>query len=170
MILLTGECHPVLPDTDDGGDDTDLEASAFKRPALLDVGFEIADMAPALDPGTRTTRQTHLSQRLPHGAVGIAIPCGVDIRLGHVTNIRPATEEMAEMSFLIAPCCDFNGAADGRVGVDDAGGFQCVDHAKRAIKPAGKILTFEMRSREQFRPTLRACAENVADTVDLGHK
>ena len=47
VILLAGEGDPVLPDADDGGDDADLQRAAFERLALLDMGFEISDMAAA---------------------------------------------------------------------------------------------------------------------------
>ena len=74
------------------------------------------------------------------------------------------------MSFLIAPCCDFNGAIDARIGIDYAGGLQGIDDAKRPIEPARKILAFEMRAGQQFRSGFRACTKYVADAVDLGGK
>ncbi len=74
------------------------------------------------------------------------------------------------MAFLVAPCCDFDGAFGVRIGVDDAGGFQRIDDAERAIEPAGVILAFEMRARQQFRPGFRARGEQIADAVDLTGK
>jgi len=44
------------------------------------------------------------------------------------------------MSFLIAPCRDFDGAVDGRIGIDRAGGFERIDDAERAVEPACEIL------------------------------
>ena len=70
------------------------------------------------------------------------------------------------MSFLIAPCRDFNGAVDVRVGIDDAGGLEGIDDAKRPIEPAREILAFEMRPGQQFRSGFCACAEHIADAVD----
>src|SRR5205814_8981036 len=42
VILLTSKCDPELPDTNDGGDDADLETTAFERLALLDMRLEIS--------------------------------------------------------------------------------------------------------------------------------
>ena len=72
------------------------------------------------------------------------------------------------MSFLIAPGRDLDGAVDARIGIDDAGGFERIDDAERAIEPARKILAFEMRAGQQFRSGFRAGAEHIADAVDLG--
>ena len=54
------------------------------------------------------------------------------------------------MSFLVAPRCDFDGAVDFRIRIDDAGGFERIDDAQRTIEPAGIILAFEMRAGQQF--------------------
>ena len=67
VILLAGEGDPVLPDADDGGDDADLEAAAFERLALLDMGFEISDVAAALAVRARPAGKTDLAQRVAHG-------------------------------------------------------------------------------------------------------
>ena len=72
------------------------------------------------------------------------------------------------MSFLVAPCRDFDGAVDVRIGIDHARGFERIDDAERPIEPAGKILAFEMRARQQLRSGFRAGAEHIADAVDLG--
>ena len=74
------------------------------------------------------------------------------------------------MSFLVAPCRDFNGAVDVRVGIDDAGGFERIDDAERPIEPASEILAFEMRAGQQFRSGFRAGADDIADAVDFGGK
>src|SRR3982074_3432780 len=47
MILLAAKGDPVLPDTDDGGDDADPETATFERLALLDMRLEISDMPSA---------------------------------------------------------------------------------------------------------------------------
>jgi hypothetical protein len=80
---------------------------------------------------------------LAHSPAAGAVACGVDVRVGYTANIGSAAQEMAEMSFLIAPCCDFDGAFHARIGIDHAGGFEGIDDAKRSIEPARKILTFE---------------------------
>ena len=166
MILLAAEGDPVLPDTDDRGDDTDPEIAAFERPALLDMRFDISDMPPGFGPGARPAGKTDVAQRLAHGSAAAAVACGVDVRLGYAADVRPAAEEVAEMSFLIAPCRDFNGAVDVRVGIDDAGGFEGIHDAKRPIEPAREILAFEMRPGQQFRSGFCAGAEHIADAVD----
>ena len=74
------------------------------------------------------------------------------------------------MSFLIAPCRDFDGAVDGRIGIDHARGFERVDDAEWAVEPACEILAFKIRSGEQFWSCLCTAAEHVADAVDHGGK
>ena len=48
--------------------------------------------------------------------------------------------------------------------------FERVDDAKRAVEPAGVVLAFQMRTREQFCARLGAAAQHVADAVDDGSK
>src|SRR4051794_36885537 len=73
---------------------------------------------------------------------------------------------MSEMAFLVTPCRNFDGAFDVRIAVDHAGCFEGINDAKRAIEPARKILTFEMRSRQQFGTGSGAQSEHIADAVD----
>jgi len=40
---------------------------------------------------------------------------------------------------------ELDGAFGVRIGIDDAGGFQRIDDAKRPVEPARVILAFEMR-------------------------
>ena len=166
MILLAGEGDPVLPDADDGGDDADAETVAFERPALLDMRLEIPDMAPAFGRGARAAGKTHLVQRFPHGSVAVAIARGVDVIIGDSANVGPAAKERAEMSFFIAPCRNFDGAVDVRVGIDNSGGLKGIHDAERPIEPAGEILAFEMRPGQQFRSGVCAGAEHIADAID----
>jgi hypothetical protein len=79
-------------------------------------------------------------------------------------------EEMTEMSFLIAPGRDLDGAGGARIWIDDAGSFERIDHAERPIEPARVILALEMRTGQKFRSGFRGCAEHIADAVDLGVK
>jgi len=152
VILFAGKGDPVLPDTDDGSDDANTECTAFERPALLDVGLQISDMAAALGLRARTAGKACLAERVAHGSVAVAVARGIDVALGHATDVGSAAQEAAEMTFLVAPRRDFDGAFDARVGIDDSGGLQRIDDAQRAIEPARVILAFEMRSRQQFRP------------------
>ena len=117
---------------------------------LLDMCFEISDMPPAFGAHARTAGEAHAIKCLAHGACAVAVARGVDIGLGDGADVRPAAEETAEMSFLIAPCRDFDRAAKVGVGIDDAGGLQRIDDAKRPIEPARIILAFEMRAGQQL--------------------
>ena len=81
-----------MPDTDDGGDDTNLEAVAFERAALLNMSLEISDMPSGFGLRERPAGETGVAQGLPHGAAA-AVAGGVDIRFGDGLNIRPAAEE-----------------------------------------------------------------------------
>src|SRR5258708_7803358 len=84
-------------------------------------------------------------QRLPHGPIAAAVAGSVDLGLGDAADVRPAAEEAAEMPFLIAPCRDLDRAADGRIGIDHARGFEGIDDAQRPVEPARVVLAFEMR-------------------------
>jgi tripartite-type tricarboxylate transporter receptor subunit TctC len=42
-------------------------------------------------------------------------------------DVGSAAEHMAEMSFLIAPRSNFDGAPPGRIGIDDTGSFEGID-------------------------------------------
>ena len=103
MILLAAKGDAVLPDTDDGGDDADRKAAAFKRLSLLDMRLEISDVPAAFGRYARPAGKTRLAQRFPHGPAAVAVACGVDVSFGERADIGPAAEETAEMSFLIAP-------------------------------------------------------------------
>ena len=72
------------------------------------------------------------------------------------------------MSFLVVPCRDFDGAVKVRIAIEDAGGFEGIDHAERPIEPAGIILALEMRPGQEFRPGFRAGAKHIADAVKGG--
>jgi hypothetical protein len=74
--------------------------------------------------------------------------------------------KLPEMPFLVAPCRDLDRAVDAGITVDDARGFERIDHAERPIEPAGMVLAFEMRAREQLRSCFRTGAEHIADAVD----
>src|SRR3954467_2250111 len=130
--------------------------------------LQISDMPSCFSRYARPTGKPHIAQGLTHGPAASAVARGVDVRLSHVTHIGSAAEEMTEMSFLIAPRRDFDGAPLGRIGIDDAGGLEGIDHAKRPIEPARVILALEMRPGQPLWPGLCADAEDVADAVDRG--
>ena len=56
------------------------------------------------------------------------------------------------MPFLVAPGCNFDRAVCVRIAIDDAGGFERIDHAERPIEPARVVLAFEMRPANSFGP------------------
>src|SRR5439155_4163845 len=151
------------PDTNDGGDDADLETTAFERIALLDMRLEISDMPPAFSFRPGPAAKAHVAQGLPHGSAAVTVACGVDVRLGHAADVRPAAKETAEMSFLVAPCRNFDGAVCVRIRIDDAGGFERIHDAKRPIEPAREILTFEMRSEH------KRSEEHTSELQSRGH-
>ena len=66
VVLFAGEGDAVLPDPDDGGDDADLEAAAFERLALFDMGFEISDVPAGF--GLRARRGRRGRHRAAHRA------------------------------------------------------------------------------------------------------
>jgi hypothetical protein len=72
--------------------------------------LEISDMPPAFCPGARPAGKTDVAQRVPHGSAAAAIACRVDVSFGDTVNVGSAAEEASEMSFLVAPNSDFNGA------------------------------------------------------------
>ena len=65
------------------------------------------------------------------------------------------------MAFLIGPGRDIDAAAKR------ARDLQPVDHAQRAIQPAGMRLGLDMAAEQQLRPVAARAADDVADAVDL---
>jgi hypothetical protein len=124
VILLAGKADPVLPDPDNGSDDADRKTAAFEQLALLDMGFEIADMPPALRRRAGPAGEADLAQCVAHGSAAAAVACGVDIGFGQAADKRAAAEKTSEMAFLIAPGRDFDRAVDAGGGVENAGGFE----------------------------------------------
>src|SRR5205814_3923385 len=110
VVLFTREGDAVLPDPDDGRDDSDSEAAAFERLALFDMGFEISDMAAGFAPRAGAAGQASLTQRLTHALVVVAVARRVDIGFGDAADIRAAAEEVPEMPFLVAPGRNFDRA------------------------------------------------------------
>src|SRR5665213_2733459 len=166
MLLLAAKGDPVLPDADDGGDDTDAVTAAFEYLTLLDMRLEISDMPPGFSGRAQPAGETGIAQGVPHGSAAAAVTCGIDVGIGDGADVRPAAEEVAEMSFFVAPRRDCDGAAYAWVGIDDASGFEGINNAERPIEPACKILAFEMRPRQQFRPGFRTRSQHVADAID----
>ena len=106
-----------------------FSALAFEPLALLDMGFEISDVPPEFGRDARPAGKADLAQRFTHGLAAVAVAGGVDFRFADGTDIGPAAEKTAEMAFLVAPCCDLDCAMNVRIRIDDAGGFERIDHA-----------------------------------------
>jgi hypothetical protein len=121
-------------------------------------------------PGSAITQRQagkpRIAQGFGHALTAGAITRGVDIRFRHATGIGSGAEKVTEMTFLVAPCCDLDGAICARIRVDDTRGFECIDDTKRAIEPAGVTLAFEMRAGQQLRSGSLAGSDDVADAID----
>ena len=148
VVLFARKRDAVLPDPDDGRDDPNFEAAAFERLALFDMGFEISDMPPAFAPRAGAAGEAGVAQRVTHGLAAVAVAGRVDIGFGDAADIGAAAEEVSEMPFLVAPGRNFDRAVYVRIAIDDAGGFERIDHAERSIEPARVVLAFEMRPRQ----------------------
>jgi hypothetical protein len=72
------------------------------------------------------------------------------------------------VSFLVAPGGNLDRAFERGIGIEHAGRFERVDDPERAVEPAGVVLAFEVRSREQLGSRLCAGAKDIADAVDRG--
>src|SRR5262249_41984244 len=128
------------------------QPARFQRLALLDMGFEVADMPPAFGARARPAGKTCVLQYLSHAAVAVAIPRGVDLGFRYTADIRSRAQEMAEMAFLVAPGRDLDGAGNGGIAIQHAGRFERIDNAQGAVEPARIVLALKVRSREQLRP------------------
>src|SRR5438045_2590730 len=91
--------------------------AAFQRVALLDMRLQISDMPPAFDRQARPIRKPHIAQRLAHGAAAAAVARRVDVGFAERADIGSAAEEMSEMSLLVTPRRDLDGAVDVRIAV-----------------------------------------------------
>src|SRR4029077_17519282 len=106
--------------------------------------LEISDVPSAFNHRARPTSEADLAQGLTHGAIAVAMGCGVDIGFGDRANVVPAAEKAPEMSFLVAPGCDLDSAFGIRIGIEDTGGFERIDDAEGSIEPARIVLAFQM--------------------------
>src|SRR5262249_55124934 len=64
VVLLAGQHHPVIPDTDDCLDDADAQPAGVKRVALLDMGFQIAEIARWVDALAQPSGEARPLERL----------------------------------------------------------------------------------------------------------
>src|SRR5436190_2699750 len=63
VVLLASDRDPVIPVADDRLDNADLEPGRVEPIALLDMGFEIADIALWIEPLTRPPGVARLGKR-----------------------------------------------------------------------------------------------------------
>src|SRR5690242_21741211 len=108
------------------------------------MGFEISDVPTGFEPRAGAAGEISLAQRVAHALAVVAIACRVDIGFGDAADIRAAAKEVPEMAFLIAPGRKLDRAVYVLIGIDDAGGFERIDHTERPIEPACMVLTFQM--------------------------
>ena len=160
MVLhaLEHDAEPMA--ADDGGDDADAPAGILQFGALLDMRLEIAAIARGIDHGARTSGEPGLRQRIAQ-CRAVAIAARIDLRLGQQPAEGTAADERAEMALLIGPRRDIDAAAER------ARDLQAVDHAQRAIQPAGMRLRLDMAAEQQMRAVAARAADDVADAVDL---
>jgi hypothetical protein len=78
MVLLAGDRDPVIPDADDALDDADPQSSGFERVALLDVGFEVAEIARGIESFARPSGIPAIGERLAQ-LFPLAARGGVDL-------------------------------------------------------------------------------------------
>src|SRR4029453_10634210 len=82
VVLLARRRKAVLPDRDDRRDDADLEARGLERVALLDMGLDVARVAPGLELQAGPAGKARLVERLAQRRAVVAVPRLVDLRLG----------------------------------------------------------------------------------------
>src|SRR5262249_11285403 len=108
-------------------------------------------------------------QRFAHRRAAGAVTRIVDVGLGDATDERAAPEEAPEMPLLVAERDDVDAGIAGRPVLSQrACGFERINDAERTIEPAGVVLAFEMRAREDLAALGAAPPEYIADAVDLG--
>ena len=134
----------------------------FQLRPLLDMRFQVAAIARRIDRRPRPPGQPGALQRVAQRRAVVAVVAGVELRLVHQAAERAAAEERAVMPLLVRPAGDVDAAAQG------ARHLQAVDHAHRAIQPAGMRLGLQMAADQQERPLPSPAADDVADAVDLG--
>ena len=130
--------------------------------------LQIAAIAREIDLSARTAGKSGLLQRLAQRRA-IAVTARVDLGVGKQTAERTAADERTEMAFFVSPCRDIDAVAER------ACDLQAVDHAQRAVQPAGVRLRLDMTAEQQMRPRAARASDHVADAVDfrieagLGH-
>lgn len=171
MIADAGKPHAVLMDADDAGDDAEVEAARLQIVALLDVGFQISEIAGGIDGSPLETGKAGAVKRLPQHHPGREISGAIDLGFIQHANRRAAAEETCKMRLLIGEDGRVHARAAGCAGLKERpGDFQPIDDAHCAIEPASVVLRIGMRADEQQPPRRRVLADYVADPVHSGGK
>ncbi len=158
---------PEIPDADDRLDDADAQPGRVERVALLDMRFEIADIARRVDPLARPAGKPGARQRLAQRRAVVAASGLVDLVLAERADERAAAEIIAVMAFLVGPGGDLDAEPGAiRIGGKGAGQFEPVDHAQRAVEPAAIGLGLAVRADQQPAPRPGIAADHIADAVD----
>src|SRR5204862_5757791 len=78
VVLLAGDRDPIVPDADDPLDNAYPQPGGFERVALLDMGFEVAQIARWVDPLARPAGIQGIGERLAQ-ALALAAGGGADL-------------------------------------------------------------------------------------------
>src|SRR6185312_16552361 len=137
-------------DADDRLDDPDAAPVRFERVALLDMGFEITNIARRIDLLALPAGEPGFFQRIGerHAVAALA---GGELLLANRAGKGAAAEHLAVMPLLIGPGNRVY-AEPGAVGIGGEGArqFERVDDAERAIEPAAIGLGFAVRPDQQM--------------------
>jgi hypothetical protein len=131
MVLFADQRDPVIPNADDRLDDADPQSGRVERVPLLDMRFEIADIARRIDPLTRPSGKAGALQCLAQRGSVVAAAGLVDLVFGERVGKRAAAEIIAVMAFLVRPGGDLDAAI--WIIVKDAGELQPIDDTQGTV-------------------------------------
>src|ERR1043166_5847557 len=166
-LFRSGDADAVLPDRDDRGDHADAQAGRLERVALLDVRLEVTGVARRIDLQPRSARVAGVRQRVAQGRAFGAVARLVDVLFAEHADERTAAHEVAEVALFV-------GEGD-HVDAQPGGGFvlserarrlERVDHAERAVEPAGMVLRLDVRASEHLAASRAREADHVGNAVD----
>ena len=166
MVLLAGDRDPVVPVADDRLDNPDLLARSVEHVALLDMSFEIADIAPGIELLARPAGEPGFGERSAQ-RYAVAAAARVDLAFGERAGEGAAAEHVAEMAFLVGPGDRLDSEpVERRIGGEGPRQLKRVDDAERAVEPAPAGLRLAVRSDEEPPRPVRVAADDIADAVD----
>src|SRR5207237_3918556 len=100
--VLTGDRDPVVPVADDRLDNPDLLARSVEHVALLDMSFEIADIAPGIELLARAVGESGFGERSAQ-RYAVAAAARVDLAFGERAGEAAAAEPVGAVPFLVGP-------------------------------------------------------------------